>query len=59
VYEDAKKYYYSKYMTNLQNSQKNLEEYKPKVINITIEPKKREPMRRRKFISVEEDNIVE
>jgi hypothetical protein len=46
-------------MTNLQNSQKNLEEYKPKVINITIEPKKREPMRKRKFISVEEDNIVE
>lgn len=57
VYDDARKYYYALHLTNLQNKDKNIQDYIPKQINISIHPKKREPMRRNKHFSVEEDEF--
>lgn len=57
VYADAQKYYYSLWETNQINSEKNIEEYKPKEIEVIILPPKRQIQKRSKFVFLDNDEV--
>lgn len=55
IYEDAKKYFYEQWTLSQKNSEKNIEEYIPKVRNITIKQPKRTPRKRKRFSFLDEE----
>lgn len=57
IYAEAKRYYYSLYLTQLQNEHKDYKEYVPEDIEIKISPPKKKVERRKLFTFLEEDDI--
>lgn len=57
AYKQAYDYYLAIYMADLQNQNKNFNEYIPKDIEIKIIPPKRQAIKRNLFAFIEEDNI--
>lgn len=57
VYQDAYNYYYALWLANQRNKDKDLMAYKPKTIEIKITSPEREPMKRRRFTFLDEDEV--
>lgn len=54
-YTKAKQYYYNQWLLSQKNSDKDIQEYVPKIREITIQPPKREPKKRRVFTFLDEE----
>ena len=57
VYQDAYNYYHALWLANQRNEDKDLMAYKPKTIEIKITSPEREPMKRRRFTFLDEDEV--
>ena len=57
VYQDAYNYYYALWLANQRNEDKDLMAYRPKTIEIKITSPEREPMKRRRFTFLDEDEV--
>ena len=57
IYEQAKMYYYNLWLAQEQNKQKNLNDYIPKDIIITIPSPQKQIEKRKLFSFLEEDNV--
>lgn len=57
VYQDAYNYYYSLWLAKQRNEEKDLSNYIPKTIEIKITSPEREPMKRKRFTFLDEDEV--
>ena len=57
IYEEAKRYYYNQWLLSQKNAEKDISSYVPKVRDITIQPPKREPKKRRIFMFLDEEEV--
>ena len=57
VYQDAYNYYYALWLANQRNEDKDLMAYKPRTIEIKITSPEREPMRKKRFSFLDEDEV--
>lgn len=55
VYEEAKRYFYNQWLLSQKNADKDIELYKPKIRDITIQPPKREVKKKRLFMFLDEE----
>lgn len=55
VYEDARNYYTAMWMAQQQNQAKPIEQWQPTVVEITIPPPQRKPLKTNKFSFLDED----
>lgn len=58
VYQDAYNYYYSLWLANQRNEDKNISAYKPKTIEIKITSPEREPLKRKRFSFLDDDEVI-
>lgn len=56
-YQDAYNYYYSLWLAKQRNEDKDLSQYIPKEVEIRITPPEREPMKRRLFSFLDNDEV--
>ena len=57
IYEEAKRYYYNKWLLSQKNKEKDISAYVPKVREIVIQPPKREPIRRKRFTFLDQEEV--
>ena len=57
VYEDAKRYFYEQWQLSQKNSDKNIQEYLPKIKEILIKDPIRDPYRRKVFMFLDEEEV--
>lgn len=57
VYEDAKRYFYEQWQLSQKNSDKNIQEYLPKIKEILIKDPTRDPYRRKVFMFLDEEEV--
>lgn len=57
VYEEARRYYYNQWLLSQKNAEKDIQQYVPKVREITIKPPKREPKKKRIFTFLDEEEV--
>ena len=57
VYQDAYNYYYSLWLANQRNENKDLMQYIPQQVEIKIIPPEREPIKRKLFLFLDEDEV--
>lgn len=57
VYQDAYNYYYSLWLAQQRNENKDLSYYKPKTIEVKITSPEREPLKRKRFTFLDEDEV--
>lgn len=58
VYQDAYNYYYALWLANQRNEDKDLSTYKPKTIEIKIVSPEREPLKKKRFSFLDEDEVI-
>ena len=54
-YQEAFRYNYNLWLNNQQNKDKTIEEYRPQEVKVVILPPERKPMRKRKFMFLDEE----
>lgn len=59
IYQDAYNYYYNLWLAKQKNEDKELERYKPRVIEVKIAPPKREVYKRKLFTFLDEEEVIE
>lgn len=59
VYAQASQYYYNLYLVKMSNKDKNIQQYKPKVINITISPPRKKREKELKLFDLGDDSDEE
>ena len=57
IYEEAKRYYYNQWLLSQKNADKDIAQYKPKIVEIVIKPPQREPKKRRLFTFLDKEEI--
>lgn len=55
MYDNARTYYYNQWLLSLKNQEKDIKDYIPKVIEVTIKEPERKPKRRRVFMFLDEE----
>lgn len=55
VYDEAKQYYYQQYLNQEKNKNKNIENYIPKIKEVTIQPPKKEMKKKKIFTFLDEE----
>lgn len=57
VYQEAYQYYYNQWLLSQKNTDKQLEEYMPKVIEVTIKNPQREPKKKKVFTFLDQEVV--
>jgi hypothetical protein len=57
IYQDAYNYYYSLWLAKQRNEDKDLSQYIPRQVEIKITPPEREPIKRKLFAFLDEDEV--